>query len=212
MSASYDTLREKNESFDIKNWVTGGTKIRPGKVGKWSIFESNWLNNESQIGSTLRVKLAQHWESNWLNIESLIDSTLRVKLAQHWESNWLNIESQIGSTLRVKLTQHCESNWLNIASQIGSTCLIQGENSGARDGRFVKQNSCHCDGLLIPVVSGACRDTYSVQKFVLALQRVNVISNVVAVKDRYRSKLDLWNCYFYSYISIHLMENTSNRR
>ena len=138
MSASYDTLREKNESFDIKSWVTGGTKIRPGKVGNWSIFESNWL-------------------------------TLRVKLAQHWESNWLNIESQIDSTLRVKLTQHCESNWLNIASQIGSTCLIQGENSGARDGRFVKQNSCHCDGLLIPVVSGACRDTYSVQKFDLAL-------------------------------------------
>ena len=75
-------------------------------------WESNWLNIESQIGSTLRVKLTQHWESNWLNIESQIDSTLRVKLTQHWESNWPNIESQIDSTLRVKLTQHWESNWL----------------------------------------------------------------------------------------------------
>ena len=82
--------REKKLShFDIKSWVTGGTKIRPGKVGNYRIFELNWLNIES----------------NWLNIESQIDSTLRVKLAQHWESSWLNNESQIDSTLRVKLTQ-----------------------------------------------------------------------------------------------------------
>ena len=45
MSASYDTQREKKLShFDIKSLVTGGTKIRPGKVGNWRIFESNWLN------------------------------------------------------------------------------------------------------------------------------------------------------------------------
>ena len=97
--------RKKNKSFWHKKLVTCWTKIRPGKVGNWRIFESNWLNIKSQIDSTLRVKLT-------LNIESLIGSTLRVKLAQHWESNWLNIESQIDSTLRVKLTQHWESNWL----------------------------------------------------------------------------------------------------
>ena len=69
----------------------------------------------SQIDSTLRVKLTQHWESNWLNIESLIGSTLRVKLTQHWELNWLkyspvthfslsNYNSASDSTFRVKMT------------------------------------------------------------------------------------------------------------
>ena len=104
---------KKSSNFVIKSWVTYGTKIVPGWVANWRIFESNWLNIKSQIDSTLRVWLTQHWESNWLNIESQIDSTLRVKFTQHWESNWLNIESQIDSTLRVKLTQHWESNWLN---------------------------------------------------------------------------------------------------
>ena len=62
--------------------------------------------------------MAQHWELNWLNIESQVDSTLRVKLTQHWESNWLNIESPIDSTLRVQLTQHWESNWLKNILQL----------------------------------------------------------------------------------------------
>ena len=35
-----------------------------------------------------------------IHVGSQIDSTLRVKLTQHWESNWLNIESQIDLTLR----------------------------------------------------------------------------------------------------------------
>ena len=75
----YDTQRKILSHFDIKSWVTCGTKILPGKVGNWRIFESNQLNIESQIDSTLRVKLAQYWESSLLNIESQIGSTLRVK-------------------------------------------------------------------------------------------------------------------------------------
>ena len=93
--------RKKLSHFDMKSWVTCGTKIRPRKEGNYRIFESNWLNIKSPIDSTLKP--------NWLNITSPIDSTLRVQLTQHWESNWLNIEIQIGSTLRVKLTQHWES-------------------------------------------------------------------------------------------------------
>ena len=111
------TERKKLSHFDIKSWVTCGTKFRPAK----------WVTGEylSQIDSTLRVELIQHWESNWLNIESQIDSTLRVKLTQYWESIWLNIESQFDSTLRVKLTQHRESNWPNIESQIDSTLKVK---------------------------------------------------------------------------------------
>ena len=100
------TERKKLSHFDIKSKSLAELKFDPAK----------WVTGEylSQIDST---------ESNWLNIESQIDSTFRVKLAQHWESNWLNIESQIGPTLRVKLTQYWESNWLNIDSQIDSNIL-----------------------------------------------------------------------------------------
>ena len=110
--------------FDIKSWVTCWTKIQPGKVDNWRIFESNWFKINSQIDSTLRVKLTQHWESNSLNIESQVDWTLRVKFTQHWESNSLNIESPIDSNILQLLTllgriiippvtQLLRSKWLN---------------------------------------------------------------------------------------------------
>ena len=91
-----DHWKKKSSHFDLRSWVTWGTKIRLGIPSNWRIFESNWLNIESQIESTLRVKLNQHWESNWINIESQIDSILRVNL------NWLNIESQFELTLNIK--------------------------------------------------------------------------------------------------------------
>ena len=61
--------------------------------------------------------MVQYWESNWLNIESQIDSTLRVKLTQHWESNWLihnpvthfarlNYNFASDSTFKVKMTYY----------------------------------------------------------------------------------------------------------
>ena len=110
------TERKKLSHFDMKSWVTCRTKIRPVK----------WVTGEylSQIDSTLRVKLTQHWESNWLNIESQIDSTLRVKFTQHWESNSLSIESQIHPALRVELIQHWESNWLKYFSSY-SLCPVE---------------------------------------------------------------------------------------
>ena len=125
MFTSYDTLREKIESFWPKGWVTGGTNIRLGKVGNWRIFESNWLNIESRIDSTLRVELT--------HIESQINSTLRIKSAIHWESIWLKIENHVDSKIiiqvdlkmRVKLTQQCWSIWLNIKSQLDSTLRVK---------------------------------------------------------------------------------------
>ena len=44
-------LREKWSHFDLKSWVTNGTKIRPGIPSNGRIFESNWLDNESQFDS-----------------------------------------------------------------------------------------------------------------------------------------------------------------
>ena len=48
----------------------------------WFWFSNNHFQNDFDFKS----------ESSWLDIESKIDSTLRVKFTQLWESNWLNIE------------------------------------------------------------------------------------------------------------------------
>ena len=37
--------KKKGSHFDLKNWDTGGTKIRPGIPSIWRIFKSNWLKN-----------------------------------------------------------------------------------------------------------------------------------------------------------------------
>ena len=53
--------KKKWSHFDLKSWVTGGTKIRPGIPSNWIIFESIWLDIESQfnfqIDSQFRVNL-----------------------------------------------------------------------------------------------------------------------------------------------------------
>ena len=117
------TDRKKLSHFDIKSWVTCGIKIWPGKVGNWRIFESNWLNVESLIDSTLRVKLTQHWEY--------------LLLVQHWEYNWLNVESQVESTLSVKLTQLWEFNWLKYSP---FTHFVQSNYNSTSDSTFKGQN------------------------------------------------------------------------
>ena len=113
------------ESFDLKSWVTGGTKIRPGIPSKWRIFESNWLSISSQTDSRYRVKLTLNIESNWLSISSQTDSRYRVKLTLNIESNWLSISSQTDSQYRVKLTLNIESNWLSISSQTDSQYRVK---------------------------------------------------------------------------------------
>ena len=42
------SLNEKWCHFDLKSWITGGTKIRPGIQSNWRIFESNWLGIEGE--------------------------------------------------------------------------------------------------------------------------------------------------------------------
>ena len=39
--------KEKWSHFDLKSWVTGGTKIQPGLLSNWRIFASLWLDIES---------------------------------------------------------------------------------------------------------------------------------------------------------------------
>ena len=85
------TLKQKMKSFDLKSWVTGGTKIRPGIPSNWRIFESNWLDNESQFLNEWTLKfLGQNGSifsfsvlcslGNWLN--KIFKFELKTKM--HW--------------------------------------------------------------------------------------------------------------------------------
>ena len=89
--------REKNLShFDLNGWVTGGTKIRPGK-GNWRIFESIWLSMLNQFDSQCWVNLTLNFESIWLSILSQFESQFWVNLTLNVQSIWLSMLSQFDS-------------------------------------------------------------------------------------------------------------------
>ena len=121
MQALHYTMRlwlntEKKSHFDLKIWIAGGTKTKT--PSNWKIYESNWLDIESQIDSILRVKLTRNWESYWLEIESQIDSKLRVKLTiwfsilNQFTSNILQSLGIRGRILSPLVTQLFRSKWL----------------------------------------------------------------------------------------------------
>ena len=67
-------------------------KFDPGfRVANWRIFESNWLDIESQIDLISRFKLTWYRDSNWLDIEIQSDLILRVKLTIWLSSQILTI-------------------------------------------------------------------------------------------------------------------------
>ena len=74
-------MTEKWIHFDLKSWVTGGTKIWPGIPNNWRIFESNWFVIESQFdsiilkvlgipGQILVPPVTQLFRSKWLHFFS----------------------------------------------------------------------------------------------------------------------------------------------
>ena len=121
----YRSLKEKWIHFDLKSWVTGGTKIRPGILSNLTIFESNWLDIESQI-----VQLTRYWES-YCQFDSQIESiwpSNRVNLTPNIESIWHLISSQFDSNIITLLripgrilvppvTQLFRSKWLHFFYQ-----------------------------------------------------------------------------------------------
>ena len=90
--------QKKLSHVDLKNWVTGGTKIRPGIPSSWRIFESNF-------DSQYRVNLTLNIGSIWLSISGQFDSQYRVNLTLNIGLIWLSISGQFDSQYRVNLTQ-----------------------------------------------------------------------------------------------------------
>ena len=99
------TERKKWSHFDLKSWVTGGTQIRPGIPRNWRIFESNWLDIESQL-KKLRI-----FESNWLDIESQFKIWLSISSQFDW--NTFQLLGIPGRILVPQVTQLYRSKWLH---------------------------------------------------------------------------------------------------
>ena len=75
---------KKWSHFDLKSWVTGGTKVRPSRlrvIGEYLNeltlnIELNLLSISSQIGSQYWFKLTLNIESNSLSISSQFNSNI----------------------------------------------------------------------------------------------------------------------------------------
>ena len=47
--------------FDLKSWVTGGTKIWPGIPSNWRIFELIWLKYLNKYWTKIRPRIPSNW-------------------------------------------------------------------------------------------------------------------------------------------------------
>ena len=102
LASRFITLK-KSSHFDLKIWVTGGTKIRLGIPSVWRIFKSNWLDIWSQIDSILRVKL-----------------TIRLSTSSQFDSNILQLIGISGRDFVPPVTQIFRSKWLHFFFLWGS--------------------------------------------------------------------------------------------
>ena len=109
--------REKKlRHFDLKSWVTGGTKIRPCKVGNWEYL--------SQFNSQCWVNLTLNVDSIWLSMLIQFDSQCWFNLTLNVESIWLSMLSQFDSQCWVNLTLNVEWIWISMLSQFDSQCWV----------------------------------------------------------------------------------------
>ena len=68
-----DLWNKKGSHFDLKSWLTGGTKILPGIPSSWWIYESNWLDFltknrhmlQTKRGDTSALKILSDVENLW---------------------------------------------------------------------------------------------------------------------------------------------------
>ena len=90
--------------FDLKSWITGVIIIRPGEVNNWTIFESIGLSVLSKFD--LSKFDSQCWANLTLNVESIR----------------LSMFSQLDSQCWVNLTLNVEPIRLSMLSQFDSQC------------------------------------------------------------------------------------------
>ena len=80
--------KKKWSHFDLKSWVTGGIKIWLGIPSSWRIFESNWLDIESQFDwNILQYSVTR------LNFLGQNDSISSFSIADDANNDWRNVLS-----------------------------------------------------------------------------------------------------------------------
>ena len=95
--------KKKWSHFDLKSWVTGGTKIRPGIPSNWRIFESNWLDIESQFWNQLST--SSQFYSNILQLLEIPGRILVPPVTQLFRSKWLHFFCLCGDTAAFMYTR-----------------------------------------------------------------------------------------------------------
>ena len=84
---SYSTEWKKWSHFDLQSWVTGRTKIRSGIPSNCRIFESIWLDIESQLKN--RVSISSQFHSNIVQLLGIVGRILVPPVTQLFRSKWL---------------------------------------------------------------------------------------------------------------------------
>ena len=121
--------KKKWSHFDLKSWVTGVTIIQPGVPSNWRIFESNWLDIESQFELTQYTVTA--YERVNLNL---------LLISSQFDSNNLQLLGIPGRILVPSVTQLVRSQWLHFFIQcLLFTCLLSHRKQSAylRSGRGI---------------------------------------------------------------------------
>ena len=102
--------KKKWSHFDLKSWVTGGTKIRPGIPSNRRMIESNWLDIESQILNWLSI--SNQFDSNILQLLGIPGRILVPPVTQLFRSKWLNFFFQCWWT-KIDCFTQCRQNFLS---------------------------------------------------------------------------------------------------
>ena len=123
--------KKKWSHFDLKSWVTSGTKIRPGIPSNWKIFESNWLSILQLLGILGRIlvhPMTQLFRSKWLHffVQCLAFSSWRASCQNpstwHQSVSLWSLE-QI-KTEKAKLTPSKALLWRRIAMCLRSGASV----------------------------------------------------------------------------------------
>ena len=99
--------KEKIESFwpeKFLTWkVTDGTIISPGIPSNWRIFESNWLDIESQMDElTIWLSISSQFDSNILQLLGILSRISVPSVTQFFKSKRLNFFSVRRLTRQVR--------------------------------------------------------------------------------------------------------------
>ena len=111
--------KKKWSHFDLKSWVTGGTKIWTGIPSYWRIFESNWLDTESQFD----FNITSQFDSNILQLLGIPGWNLVPPVTQLFRSKWLHFFFECSIANVIQLIQLMNMLWVSSRDKLQQPLL-----------------------------------------------------------------------------------------